>query len=312
LTKQSFLRGTLILVGAGFVTKVLGFVYRIVLSRIIGDEGMGLFQMAYPILLFAITLTTAGLPVAISKLVSEAEATGDERRIRNLLIVSTVIVTVTGLLFTALTILLAPVIANTLLTDERAVYPLLGIAPIIPIVAVASIFRGYFQGRQRMGPYAFSQIVEQIIRIFTVLILAHVLLPYGVEYASAGAMAGIICGEFAGLMMLIRSYRKDPKRPVLKLRGRIARERAALLRRFESTLHPLLRISVPVTASRLFGSLAYAVEPIVVSQSLALAGIGTATATALYGQLEGMAFPLIAFPSFITYALSVSLVPAVS
>src|SRR5690606_6053791 len=174
LTKQSFLRGTLILVGAGFVTKVLGFVYRIVLSRIIGDEGMGLFQMAYPILLFAITLTTAGLPVAISKLVSEAEATGDERRIRNLLIVSTVIVT--GLLFTALTILLAPVIANTLLTDERAVYPLLGIAPIIPIVAVASIFRGYFQGRQRMGPYAFSQIVEQIIRIFTVLILAQVLL----------------------------------------------------------------------------------------------------------------------------------------
>ena len=124
MTKQSFLRGTLILVGAGFVTKVLGFVYRIVLSRIIGDEGMGLFQMAYPILLFAITLTTAGLPVAISKLVSEAEATGDERRIRNLLIVSTVIVTITGFLFTALTILLAPVIANTLLTDERAVYPL--------------------------------------------------------------------------------------------------------------------------------------------------------------------------------------------
>ncbi|MFS8512465.1 MAG: oligosaccharide flippase family protein, partial [Planifilum fulgidum] len=129
MTKQSFLRGTLILVGAGFVTKVLGFVYRIVLSRIIGDEGMGLFQMAYPILLFAITLTTAGLPVAISKLVSEAEATGDERRIRNLLIVSTVIVTITGFLFTALTILLAPVIANTLLTDDRAVYPLLGIAP---------------------------------------------------------------------------------------------------------------------------------------------------------------------------------------
>ncbi len=127
MTKQSFLRGTLILVGAGFVTKVLGFVYRIVLSRIIGDEGMGLFQMAYPILLFAITLTTAGLPVAISKLVSEAEATGDERKDRNLLIVSTVIVTVTGLLFTALTILLAPVIANTLLTDERAVYPLLGL-----------------------------------------------------------------------------------------------------------------------------------------------------------------------------------------
>ncbi len=312
MTKQTFLRGTLVLVGAGFVTKILGFAYRIVLSRMIGDEGMGLFQMAYPILLFTITLTTAGLPVAISKLVSEAEAKGNERQIRNLLIVATVIVTMTGILFTVLMILLAPVIANTLLTDERALYPLLGAAPIIPIVAVSSIFRGYFQGRQRMSPYAFSQIGEQIVRIFTVLILAQLLLPYGIEYASAGAMIGIICGEFAGLMMLIRSYRKDPRRPALQLRGRKRGGRAALFRRFQSTLHRLLRISVPVTASRLFGSLAYAVEPIIVSQSLALAGIGTATATALYGQLEGMAFPLIAFPSFITYALSVSLVPAVS
>ncbi|MGI6127475.1 MAG: oligosaccharide flippase family protein, partial [Planifilum sp.] len=90
MTKQTFLRGTLVLVGAGFVTKILGFAYRIVLSRMIGDEGMGLFQMAYPILLFTITLTTAGLPVAISKLVSEAEAKGNERQIRNLLIVATV------------------------------------------------------------------------------------------------------------------------------------------------------------------------------------------------------------------------------
>ena len=220
MTKQTFLRGTLVLVGAGFVTKILGFAYRIVLSRMIGDEGMGLFQMAYPILLFTITLTTAGLPVAISKLVSEAEAKGDERQIRNLLIVATVIVTMTGILFTVLMILLAPVIANTLLTDERALYPLLGAAPIIPIVAVSSIFRGYFQGRQRMSPYAFSQIGEQIVRIFTVLILAQLLLPYGIEYASAGAMIGIICGEFAGLMMLIRSYRKDPRRPALQLRGR--------------------------------------------------------------------------------------------
>ncbi len=85
MTKQTFLHGTLILVGAGFVTKVLGFVYRIALSRIIGDEGMGLFQMAFPILVFAIGITTAGLPVAISKLISEAEAKGREAGVRSIL-----------------------------------------------------------------------------------------------------------------------------------------------------------------------------------------------------------------------------------
>ncbi|WP_335342450.1 stage V sporulation protein B [Polycladomyces zharkentensis] len=304
MTKQSFLHGTLILVGAGFITKILGFVYRIALSRIIGDEGMGLFQMAFPILLFVIVLATAGLPVAISKLVSEAEATGDEERIRFILRVSLGIVIVTSMVLTGMTVLFAPWIASHLLTDERAVYALTGIAPVIPIVAIASIFRGYFQGRQQMNPYAVAQIVEQIVRIATILLLAQYLLPYGVEYASAGAMFGIVAGEGAGLFVLLRAFRNDPRRPPLRMR--IGRKDSV------GTLKRLSRLALPVTASRTFGSLSYAVEPIVVSQSLAIAGIATATATALYGQLEGMAIPLVYFPAFITYALSVSLVPAVS
>lgn len=304
MTKQSFLQGTLILVGAGFVTKILGFVYRIALSRIIGDEGMGLFQMAFPILLFVIVLATAGLPVAISKLVSEAEATGDEERIRFILRVSLSVVTVTSLVLTGLTILFAPWIASHLLTDKRAVYALAGIAPVIPIVAISSIFRGYFQGRQQMNPYAAAQIVEQIVRITTILLLARYLLPYGVQYASAGAVIGMMIGEGAGLLVLLRAFRNDPRRPPLRMRiGRADRI---------NTLKRLGRIALPVTASRTFGSLSYAVEPIVVSQSLAIAGIATSMATALYGQLEGMAIPLVYFPAFITYALSVSLVPAIS
>jgi stage V sporulation protein B len=309
LTKQTFLHGTLILVGAGFVTKVLGFVYRIALSRLIGDEGMGLFQMAFPILILILTLTTAGLPVAISKLVSEAEATRDESRVRSILIVSLIIVTCLAILFTVLVIVAAPLIAHTLLTDSRALYALWGIAPIIPIVAVSSVFRGYFQGRQHMNPYAVSQIVEQVVRIFTVLFLARLLYPYGVEYAAAGAMIGMVIGEGAGMLILLRSYRRDPKRPALRFDIGNLREGWG---HFAHTTRQMLRITIPVTASRLVGSLSYAVEPVVVSQSLALAGVAVATSTALYGQLEGMAIPLVFFPSFITYALSVSLVPSIS
>ncbi|OYD09900.1 stage V sporulation protein B [Paludifilum halophilum] len=311
MTKQTFLHGTLVLVGAGFVTKVLGFFYRIALSRLIGDEGMGLFQMAFPILIFIIVVTTAGLPVAISKLVSEAEAVRDEQRIRSVLIVSTLIVTVSSTLFTILVLLTAPLIAKTLLTDERSVYALMGIAPIIPIVAVSSIFRGYFQGRQHMSPYAFSQVIEQVVRIFTVLVLARYLLPYGVEFAAAGAMIGIVIGELAGMLFLLHSYKKDPKRPSLRFRVREIFH-WELWDRFRSTAQGMVRLAVPVTASRMVGSFSYAVEPIIVSQSLAIAGISVATSTALYGQLEGMAIPLISFPAFITYALSVSLVPAIS
>ncbi|MBA4541349.1 MULTISPECIES: stage V sporulation protein B [Thermoactinomyces] len=315
---KGFLRGTLILVGAGLITKVLGFVYRIALSRIIGDEGMGLFQMAFPILVFTIVVTTAGLPVAISKLVSEAEAKGEEERIRSILIVSVFIVIITSTVITASVLLGAPWIAKTLLTDERAIYALLGIAPIIPIIAVSSIFRGYFQGRQNMSPYAFSTIVEQSVRIFTVLLLAKYLLPYGIEFAAAGAMIGMVIGEFTGMVYLLYSFKKDPTRPRLRLifsrqpsvstRGK----KGSYLSAFGRTVRALLRLAIPVTASRLVGSFSYAIEPIVVSQSLALAGYVTATATALYGQLEGMAIPITFFPAFITYALSVSLVPAIS
>ncbi|PTM58330.1 stage V sporulation protein B [Desmospora activa] len=309
MTKQTFLQGTLILVGAGFITKILGFVYRIALSRLIGDEGMGLFQMAFPILLLVITLTTAGLPVAISKLVSEAEATRDESRIRSILILSLGIVTALAILFTILVIVAAPLIANTLLTDSRALYALWGIAPVIPIVAISSVFRGYFQGRQHMNPYAASQIVEQVVRIFTVLMLARLLYPYGVEYAAAGAMFGVVIGEGAGMLILLQSFRRDPKRPRLRFPLHEIRRGWG---HFSTTVGQMMRITIPVTASRIIGSLSYAVEPIVVSQSLALAGIAVAASTALYGQLEGMAIPLIYFPSFITYALSVSLVPSIS
>jgi stage V sporulation protein B len=263
-------------------------------------------------LIFAIVITTAGLPVAISKLVSEAEARGENGRIRSILAVSLLVVVISGGVITLLVLVGAPWIARTLLTDERALYALLGMVPIIPVIAVSSVFRGYFQGRQNMSPYALSTIIEQTVRIFTVLLLARYLLPYGIEYAAAGAMIGMVIGELAGMSFLIYSYCKDPKRPSLLPEGRIISPGIKTLSLFGSTFRDLMRIAVPVTASRFVGSLAYAVEPVIVSQSLAIAGVATTMATAMYGQLEGMAIPLIFFPAFITYALSVSLVPAIS
>lgn len=310
-TKKGFLYGTMLLVGAGLITKILGFIYRIALSRLIGDEGIGLFYMAFPILSFTLVITTAGLPVAISKLVSEAEAKGEEQKIRTILRISIIIVTVTSIIVSSLLLIGAPWIAQWLLTDERAVYALLAITPIIPIIAISSIFRGYFQGRQNMSPYAISTIIEQSVRILTVLLLASYLLPYGVEYAAAGAIIGMVIGEFMGMSFLAYRFKKDPTRPHFRLKREKERPPSEK-KESRIVIRDLLRIAIPVTTSRMVGSFAYAIEPIVVSQSLAIAGIATATATSMYGQLEGMAIPLVFFPAFITYAVSVSLIPAVS
>ncbi|WP_229725770.1 stage V sporulation protein B [Calditerricola satsumensis] len=308
LRKQSFFQGTLILIGAGILTRLLGFIPRIALPRIIGAEGVGLYTMAAPTLYLMITLATFGLNVAVSKVVAEAEARRDIARMQNTLRLSLAFVLVLSLAMMGLMIGLAPLISRYLLTDPRSYYPLVGIAPILPIVAVSSVLRGYFQGRQNMVPTAMSSIAEAAFRIVAVLGLAWTFQPYGVAYAAMGAMIGVVVGEFGSLCVLLLYVRRS----LWHERFAWWNHTAKTMRRSWTLASDLSRVAVPVTASRLVGNAMYFIEPIAVTQSLAIAGIGTTVATSLYGQLEGMAIPLLLMPTAITYSLSVSLVPAIS
>ncbi|WP_027414932.1 stage V sporulation protein B [Aneurinibacillus terranovensis] len=304
---KSFIQGTLVLVSAGLIVKILGFINRIMLARIIGAEGLGLYQMAVPTLILIISLSTFGLNVSISKMVAEAEARNDKEKIRAILQISLLIVSALSLVFTTLMIGGASVISKIFLTDERAYYSLIAIAPIVPIVAVSSVLRGYFQGKQNMIPPASSQVVEQIVRMFTVILFARWLMPRGVEYAAAGAMAGVVIGEAMGMLSLFLQFRRQ-RIPALFKKRNIT----TIISGNRDTLRGLLDISLPVTGSRIVGSITFFIEPIVVAQSLAFAGITAGSATSFYGELAGMAIPLLIFPTFITYSLSVSLVPAVA
>ncbi|NEU31558.1 stage V sporulation protein B [bacterium LRH843] len=305
MSKQTFLRGTLILIVAGFITRFLGFFNRIVVARIMGAEGVGLYMMAFPTLLLVITLTQLGLPVAISKLVAEAEATNDRRKIKQILVVSLTITGTLSIIFTIAMVAFAPLVANVLLTDSRAYFSLIAIAPIVPIIALSSVMRGYFQGRQNMKPTAYSQVIEQIVRITLVAVMTTAFLPMGVEYAAAGAMLSVVAGELASLIYMIFMFKTNK-------RFRVRSDFFTFVKQGKHTLHDLLTIALPTTGSRLIGSIALFFEPIVVAQSLAMAGIATVMATKQYGELAGFVIPLLTLPTFITYSLSVSLVPAIS
>ncbi len=305
MSKQSFLRGTFILIFAGFITKLLGFINKIVVARIMGDEGVGLYMMAVPTFILAVTLTRLGLPVAISKLVAEADAQHDRRKIKLVLVVSLSLTIVLSVIWTSGLFLIAPLLAKTFFTDERTIYPLLAIAPVVPIVAISSVLRGYFQGKQNMRPSAYSQVIEQVVRIALVAFLTMWLLPYGVEFAAAGAMISVIFGELASLIFLFSSFKMTKK---FKLRARFFHHLAD----GKETLRSLMSVSLPTTGSQLIGSIAYFFEPIIVAQSLAIAGVIPTLATKQYGALTGFAIPLLLLPSFVTYAISTSLVPAIS
>lgn len=305
MSKQSFLQGAFILIFAGFITRILGFVNKIVVARIMGAEGVGLYMMAVPTLLLIITITQLGLPVAISKLVAEAEASNDRRKIKRILVVSLATTGSLSIIFTIGMVLFAPVISSYFLTDSRAFYPLIAISPIVPIVALSSVLRGYFQGRQNMKPTAYSQVIEQVVRITLVAILTNAFLPYGIEFAAAGAMISVVIGELASLIYMIFMFK-------LKKRVKVRQQFWNYLNNGKNTFQELMGIALPTTGSRLIGSISFFFEPIVVSQSLALAGITTVVATKQYGELAGFAIPLLFLPTFITYSLSVSLVPAIS
>lgn len=302
---SKFLKGTIILLIAGLITRVLGFINRIVIARFIGEEGVGLYMMAFPTLILVITITQLGLPVAISKNVAEAEARGDHAEIKKILVVSLAATISLSLIFTPALILLAPYLAKTLFTDPRTYYPLLAIAPVVPVIAISSVLRGYFQGRQNMRPAAVSQTLEQVVRICLIAVMTKAFLPYGIEYAAAAAMISSVIGELVSLIYLMTAFK-------LKKKFKLRKNFFQYAQSGKQTFQDLMSIAIPTTGSRLIGSIAWFFEPIVVSHSLGLAGVAAVAATRQYGALTGFAMPLLLLPSFVTYSLATSLVPAIS
>ncbi|MFS0727400.1 stage V sporulation protein B [Paenibacillus sp. 1P07SE] len=301
MTKQTFIKGAMILLAAGIINRILGFIPRIALPRIIGAEGVGLYQLGYPFLIVMLTVITGGIPLAVAKWVAEAESQGDERRVRHIFRTAMSLTLVLAVVFTAMTVALAPWITTRVLTDERVYYPFLFMTPMLLVAAVSSVCRGYFQGKQNMIPSALSQVVETLLRIVFVLFFAQLLLPRGLEWAAAGAMIGAVIGECCGLLVLLVQLAREKKR-----------RQTASAQLQEPLLRRLVGWSLPVTLSKMTGSLSYLFESILTVRALAVAGIATGAATAQYGALQGMILPIVLLPTALTYSLSASLVPSLS
>ena len=311
LRRQTFLQGAVILLAAGIVNRLLGFVPRIALPRMIGAEGVGLIQLVYPFLIVALTVITGGLPLAVAKLVAEAEARGDEARVRRVLVTALALAGGFSMVAAGVCYALSDWVAERIMTDGRVRGPFLAMLPALPVVAVSSVWRGYFQGRHNMIPSAVSQTVETLVRIALTLFFAWLFLPGGLEQAAAGAVLGMVAGEIAGLLSLWFWFRGERERIAA------AKRPAGAASAFPSGSMPsvtrrLIAIAAPVTGSRMIGSLSYLLESILTARSLAAAGVATALATAQYGALQGMIVPLLAFPGALTYSLAVSLVPSLA
>lgn len=310
---EKFLKGTFILTIASFVVKVIGSLNWIFVSRILGGEGIGLYQMAFPIYFFAMTISQAGVPVAISIITAERVALNDIFGAKRVFRISMALMLATGIFFSVLTYFSAQwLIDLQFIRDERAYMSVVALAPTVFFVTFLAASRGYLQGWQRMTPTAVSQIVEQIFRVITMIVLADLLLPWGLDWAAAGASLGALAGAVTGLIVLVYFHIKL-NRDIEKNFG--ANLQPAPQTENESTISiikRLFKLALPVSAASIMLPVVSNLDLMIVPQRLEVAGYSVRQATELFGYLNGMAVPLINLATILTASLAVSIVPAIS
>lgn len=309
MAKDKFLRGAMILTVAGLLVKVIGSVNRILLSRLLGGEGIGLYQMAYPVYLLLLSLSAAGIPVAISIIVADHLARNEKRALHQIFRVSFFLLTALGsVLALGLFFGAELLISSGYIRDPRAYYALIALAPAILFGTVLASFRGFFQGHQLMTPPAVSLTLEQLIRVLTMLALAYSLIPQGVEYAAAGAAFGAVPGSLFGLLLLGFWYRRYSKEwqydKVPLLTGQQEIQPLVIVKQ-------LLILALPVSCANIMVPLTSIIDAVLVPNRLVDAGFSVTEATTMFGYLAGMALPLILMATIPTTSLTQSVVPAI-
>ncbi len=306
--KNNFIKGAAILTAAGMAARVMGFGYRVILTRIIGAEGMGLYQMAYPIYTILLVVSRSGIPVALAKLIADRIASNKKKEAYKIFIVARRMSLVVGMLVSIIMALSAKPLINILNLDPRAYYAVLAISPAILVVSIMASLRGFFQGLQDMVPTAVSQVSEQFIRMITMILLVIFLAPYGLEYAAAGASFGAVTGALGGLLILFFIYYKRRD----NIFDFLARGDDIQNLKSMSIVRRITALGVPITLGALVMPLMSLVDLIFVPNRLQTAGFLITEATELYGMFSAVAMPLVNFPTIITVSLSASLVPSIA
>lgn len=295
LKGNKFLSGTLILLTGGFLSKLLGFFLRIIITREIGVEGIGLYSLIMPTFGLFITIATFSFPIAISKLVSTPKRSSKK------VIFSTIPISLLLNLITLIIIfLISKPLANVFLKEERLFYPLLCIGFTLPFIGLSSIIKGYYWGKQRMGVYILSNIVEQIVRIIILMYLIPIFIKKGIVSVICIVILVNIVSETSSIIVMLIGLpkgmyiRKDDIKPSKK------------------DIKDVMDTSVPSTTSKIIGSVSHFLEPIILTNVLLISGYSQDFIVREYGIINGYALSLLLLPQFFTQSISTSLIPEVS
>lgn len=295
MKKSNFFRITFMLVIGGFITKILGMVTKIIITRIIGTEGIGVYMLIMPTFSLLISISQFGFPVAISKLVAE-----DRFNNRNLVLGIIPLSIIINFLIMLFLILSSGFISNNLLHEPRTYYGILSIGFVLPFICLSSILRAYFFGKEKMLPHVVSNILEDVIKLVIIIIFLPTIYKKGITIT---VMFLILISFFSELSSIFIFLICLPKKINLRKKDWLPEKQ---------NIKKILNISLPTTGSRIIGNIGYFLEPIILTFVLTKCGYSNSFIVTEYGILNGYVLPLLLLPSFFTMAISQAVIPIIS
>lgn len=284
--------GTLILLTGGFLSKLLGFVLRIIITRQIGTEGVGLYSLIMPTFGLFITIATFSYPASISKVIN-VRGKSSKSTVFSIIPISLLL----NLITLVIIFLIAKPLSIYFLKDSRLYIPLLSIGFTLPFIGLSSIIKGYYWGKQRMGVYILSNIVEQIVRISILVILIPILIKKSLVLTISVIILVNMISETSSIIVMLIGL---PKGITLNKED---------IKPKKEYIKDVMNISIPSTSSKIVGSIGHFLEPIVLINILSLVGYSNEFIVREYGIINAYSLALLLIPQFFTMSISTSLIP---
>ena len=294
MKKNKFVISTFILILGGMFTKLLGFIIKIIYTRIIGEEAISLYMLVMPTYSLLITVASLALPIAISKLVAEGKNS------IKLAINTMIIIIFVNLLIITSVCISADFVATSLLHEPRCKYLLIACSLTLPFISISSLIKGYFFGKQKVYPYAISNILEQVVRLIIIALVLPILIKESIMLAVLGLILLSIFSEISSIIIFLFFL---PKKFVITKKD---------LSPSKTYIKDILNVSLPTVSSKIIGNIGFFFEPIILTNILIYCGYSTSYIIREYGAYNAYSLALLTMPGFFINALCQALVPEIS
>ena len=291
---NTFFKSTIILLIGGIFGKLVGFILRLIVTRYLKTEGMGLYSMLNPTSSLLSVIAVFSYSNAVSKIISE-----ETSRAKNLFLSIIPISILLNIIVIIIVILFAPFLSNVLLKEPRLLYPIISLSLVMPFMSFSSIIKGYFWGKQNMMPYMLSNFIEQVVRLIIIILFIDYFLSISLIHGICFIILVNIIGEISSnIIMILFMPRIKIKLSDFKINFNEVRK--------------IMNFCIPVTLSKILSSISYFLEPILITNMLLYVGYTNNYIVYEYGIVNAYALSTLLIPEFFTQNMSTSLVPELS